>query len=382
MINALIGEELLPHGFLPETAILGELHYGTKKQITLYPKKGMWDGGDAPFDIDPAEIEKYASLNADDSVNIREKDTDGNDSSRINSKFEKMVIHWPLEMLKDGVILVDSPGINDPYSNDYIVNDYLPKADAIVYVMSSTAAYTMTDKKQLLTINGLGRKNIVTGYTFYDEVERNTRRNPEKLQNLRQVLISHMLKHSDLGEESIHFLDSIKGLDARLDKNPELWRRSGFEGFEEYLAQYLVEGKGKDQVKNMISTILLQAESMKKDVERLNAAAKQDTVEIQARIADANQRLDITRNNAFQTARNFRNSLENELPKIESIVREFIMEKLPQLVDLDNYQPETTLPDGPSRLWPFGENTTRRKAIAIRDECFEELERRMDLEYQ
>ncbi|MBQ3434547.1 MAG: dynamin family protein, partial [Selenomonadaceae bacterium] len=40
MINALIGEELLPHGFLPETAVLGELHYGTKKRVTLYPKKG------------------------------------------------------------------------------------------------------------------------------------------------------------------------------------------------------------------------------------------------------------------------------------------------------------------------------------------------------
>ena len=35
MINALIGEDLLPTGFLPETAVLGELHYGSKKRITL-----------------------------------------------------------------------------------------------------------------------------------------------------------------------------------------------------------------------------------------------------------------------------------------------------------------------------------------------------------
>ena len=32
MINALIGEELLPTGFLPETAVLGEMHYSTEKR--------------------------------------------------------------------------------------------------------------------------------------------------------------------------------------------------------------------------------------------------------------------------------------------------------------------------------------------------------------
>ncbi|MBQ6759776.1 MAG: dynamin family protein, partial [Selenomonadaceae bacterium] len=172
MINALIGEDLLPTGFLPETAVLGELHYGSKKRITLYPKKGMWEGGDKPFDlreVTTEEISRYVSLSTEDAINSMEKNIDGDESqSRINAKFEKMIIYWPLDILKDGVVLVDSPGINDPYSNDYIVNDYLPKADAIVYVMDSQKAYTATDKNQLEMINALGRKNILTGYTFYD----------------------------------------------------------------------------------------------------------------------------------------------------------------------------------------------------------------------
>ena len=182
MINALIGEKLLPTGFLPETAVLGELHYGQKKRITLYPKKGKWEGGDEPFDLSEVstdEIRKYVSLSTEDAINAMEQNDEGNYSdARIDAKFEKMVIYWPLDILKDGVVLVDSPGINDPYSNDYIVNDYLPKADAIVYVMNSAQAYQGTDRTQLETINALGRKNIVTGYTFYDIVEKQTRRNP------------------------------------------------------------------------------------------------------------------------------------------------------------------------------------------------------------
>lgn len=383
MINALIGEELLPTGFLPETAVLGELHYGAKKRITLYPKKGKWQGGDKPFDLKKVttdEIAKYVSLSTDDAINSMEKNDEGNDSdSRINAKFEKMIIYWPLDILKDGVVLVDSPGINDPYSNDYIVNDYLPKADAIVYVMDSQKAYTAVDKAQLETINALGRKNIVTGYTFYDIVERQTRRNPKQFQNLRKTLINHMKKHSDLGEVSIHFLDSMSGLDAKLDNDPEAWRRSGFEGFEDYLGQYLVEGKGKDQVKNMVSIIVIQADAMAKDAERFNNAAQQDSNELKKRIAEAESRLQIARNNSFQTGRNYRHHLENYLPETEKIIRNFLTQDLPNIIDLEDFQPETTLPTGIDKLSPF---ESRKKAKALQDECQAEILRRVNLEYK
>lgn len=383
MINALIGEELLPTGFLPETAVLGELHYGTKKRITLYPKKGMWEGGDKPFDLKEVtteEISKYVSLSSEESLNSMEVNDEGDESqSRINAKFEKMIVYWPLDILKDGVVLVDSPGINDPYSNDYIVNDYLPKADAIVYVMDSQNAYTATDKNQLEVINALGRKNILTGYTFYDIVEKQTRRNPEKLLTLRKRLIKYMEKHSDLGDVAIHFLDSLGGLEAKYSGDREGLRRSGFEGFEEYLGQYLVGDKGKDQVKNMVSIIVLQAAAMAKDAERFNCAANQDADKIRANIAEAEVRLQSVRENSFNTGRNFRVHLEEYLPKVEEMVRAFIGEELPRLVDIKDFQPETSLPTGIGKLNPLG---VRRKAKALQDECQTEILRRMNLEYK
>ena len=256
LINALIGEELLPTGFLPETAVIGELHYGEKKRITLYPKKGMWEGGDQPFDLTETtseEIEKYVSLSADDAINTMEEE-DGC-TKAINSKFEKMVIYWPLEILKDGVVLVDSPGINDPYCNDHIVNEYLPQADAIVYVMDSCFAYQGMDRRQLTAINEIGFTNIITGYTFYDIVVKHSR-SPEKLQKYRNILLDYMAKHSCLGEESVHFLDSMEGLQARMSGDREAFRRSGYEGLEKYLERYLVEKSGTDRIKRCITSIL------------------------------------------------------------------------------------------------------------------------------
>ena len=388
MINALIGEDLLPHGFLPETAVLGELHYGEQKRVTLYPKKGKWSGGDEPFDIEATteEITKYVSLSTDDAINSMEINADDPEAEksdkRINAKFDKMIVTWPLDILKDGVILVDSPGINDPYSNDYIVESYLPHADAIVYVMDSGQAYTAVDKKELETINALGLKNIVTGYTFYDVAERPYRRNPERLKQFRDRLVSYMSRHTELGVDSIHFLDSMSGLDAKLDNDPSLWRKSGYDGFEKFLSKYLIEGKGRDQVKNLVNTIVIQANTMSRDAERFNSAASQDVDELDKRIEEAQSQLQMTRSNSYNTGRNYRNRLENYLPDVERMARTFLAEELPRLVDLEDFEPETKLPDGPRRLWPFGEGGAGAKAKAIQDECQDELTRRMNLRYK
>ena len=219
----------------------------------------------------------------------------------------------------------------------------------------------------------------MTGYTWYDEIEKQTRRTPERLRTLRKTLINHMMKHTALGEMSIHFLDSRGGLEAKLDNDREGLRRSGFEGFEDYLGQYLVEGKGTDQVKNMVSIITIQANAMAKDAERFNCAAGQDTEEIKERIAEAEGRLQVARNNSFQTGRNYRNHLENYLPETEKMVRAFITERLPNLVDLEDFQPETSLPTGAGKLNPI---EGRKKATALQDECQQEILRRMNLEYK
>lgn len=380
MINALIGEELLPTGFLPETAVIGELHYGTRKRIILYPKPGKWKGGDKPFEIQPTteEIEKYVSLSATDAINTRETTIDGNESNKIDAKFEKMVVYWPLDILKDGVIFVDSPGINDPNSNDYIVNDYLPNADAIVYVMDSQNAYASTDGAQLRSINKLGKKNIVTGYTFYDIVSSQTT-NPDRLQQIRSRYIGYMLKnkHTELGENSIHFLNSLGGLKARQSGDNAGWIRSGFDGFENYLEEYLVDGKGRDQVKNMVSTIILHANSLTKDAEQLNSAAKRDAAEILRSIEEGKRQLQDIRLKSEQTGKIFRNNLESYLPKAEQMISTFINESLPTLIDLSGFTPETELPTGISKLNPFS-----NKPKAIQEECKNEIIRRVNIEYR
>ena len=166
-------------------------------------------------------------------------------------------------------------------------------------------------------------------------------------------------------------------MESKRNNDQEGLRHSGFKGFEDYLEKYLVEGKGKAQVKNMATTIIRQADAMLKDVDMLNGAAAQDVKVLEKRIADAKTQLQIVRSNSFNTGRNYRNHLENYIPKAEDMVREFV-KSLPEKVDLEGFEPETELPDGARKLWPFGENGAKKRAKAIQEECQDEITRRMN----
>ena len=279
--------------------------------------------------------------------------------------------------------------MNDPYSSDYIVHSYLPQADAIVYVMKSIDAYTATDVSELKAINDIGVRNITTGYTWYDAVVRQNRRNPQKLEELKEALIKHMLKHTSLGRESIHFLSSVDALEAKTDKegkplppsdfDENALIDSGFKGFEEFLGHYLIESKGKDQVRNMATTMTIQCRAMIRDAQEMDKASSQDLQELKQRVERAQNDLDIIRTNSLATGNNFRIHLENYLPRAKTMISEFVT-SLPNRVDLTGFQPDTKLPSGPRKLWPFGANGERHLAQEIQKECQNELERRMNVE--
>lgn len=369
LLNALLGVDLLPTGFLPETAVLCEMHYSEEKRITMYPKKGAWEGGDEPFDLkDPCkeEISKYASIDNEAGMNCKDMDSD-----QIKSKFDKMVIRWPLEILKDGVVLVDSPGLNDPYNNDYITKGYLPAADAIIYVMNSLTPYSKEDKRQLDEINDMGMQSISFGCTYFDMV---TSRGSKEVDRVKSYMHAHTRDHSDLGEEAVHFLSSLDGLQAKQTGNQPLLISSGYADMEAYLAKYLVERKGRDQVKGVSSKIKGYAKQLKAEVETLNKAASVDTKTLKDRIRIAEMQIGVIERESAAISKEFRLELERHLPAIRSKIEAY-MDTLPQKVDLEDYEPKTELPKGVQNLNPFAAN---KKATALQKECMDEFSRRIN----
>lgn len=372
MINALIGDNVLPTFPLPTTAVMTELRYGEEKKIIMYPKKGenIEGKGDRPFTV-PATadaIEKYITIDNEAGINVKPED-----SVAIASKFEKMELYWPLEILKNGVVIVDSPGLNDPYSNDVIVKNYLPRADAIIYTMNSTNAYMKPDKDELENLNAFGIRNILFVYTYWDMTQASGERAVTKTRN---YCVSNALKHTDLGSSCVHFLASRDGLHARIEKLDDLWIESGYAEFESYLQEYLTTRKGQDKVNNIVSTMESQAISMKKQAGILDENAKRDKVSIQKDIAMANEKLSGLKKDAKNIHSTFVLKLENKRSAVESTVKTGLR-GLKGKVDLDGFTPTTEFRTGFKKLNPFGQ---KKIANAIAQEFSNEYKARLEKE--
>ena len=367
LINAMLGEELLPTGDLPETGVLSELVYGEEKSVTLYPRKGRWKTNE-PFQIpaDPNSISQYCSI---DNKGLLEGDDD-----RATCCFAKMVITWPMELLRDGIILVDSVGLNDPWGNDDITRGYFPKADAMIYLLNCNLPYSDTDVQVLTEINTFSIRNIIFGATHFGELKARNRRTPEKIENFMQTIRAHCNRHSDLGPEAVHFLDSLDALDGKLGHNQELLMSSGLPGFEAYLSTYLVEDKGRDQVRNIAGVMRQKADQMRASAESQNRTGDMDRTLFDKIIKEQQERLTLAGLQKESASRGFRSKMETTYDKLDEMVEEFLAE-LPEKLDLEDFIPQTQFPTGVSALNPVA---SRRASKSFALEAQNELKKRSD----
>ncbi len=203
-LNALMGQKLLPAKPTPTTAVIGEIVYSASPSATLYPKKGF-AGGDKPFNIKVEELSKYIVI--DHTIPTTDK-------KKAENPFSKIIIKHPLSICKNGIMFVDSTGLDDATCNDTITKDYLPTADAILYCMNSSQAFSAADKTEIERLISLGYKSIIFVLTYYDVLLYNDELNgTNDAEEAKRHYIKQLSKYTDLGESGIFFVGSCFSLE-------------------------------------------------------------------------------------------------------------------------------------------------------------------------
>lgn len=117
LINALLGESLLPTAAVPLTSVVTILTYGETHRVTVHPL----DGG--PFDIPPEALADY----------VTEPGNPGNGKG-----VREVLIRTPSPLLRNGVRIVDTPGVGSVFRhNTDTAYARLPQCDAALFVLSA-----------------------------------------------------------------------------------------------------------------------------------------------------------------------------------------------------------------------------------------------------
>lgn len=235
-LNALMGETFLPAKPTPTTAVIGEIVYADNPEAVLYPKKG-YSGGEKPFNIRVEELEKYIVIDHSNS---------NSDEAKKPNPFKKIVIKYPLSVCKHGIMFVDSPGLDDPTCHDAITQEYLPNADAIVYCMNSSQAFSAADKTEIERLVALGYKSIIFVLTYFDVLQSNDDiMGTHEAENTRRHYTEILSKYTDLGKSGIFFVGSLPALKAKRTGNQRLLDESNFPPLESRLEEILFNEKGR-----------------------------------------------------------------------------------------------------------------------------------------
>ncbi len=229
LINALLGEPVLPTAIVPLTSVVTILGYGESLDIQVH----FQDGRNQT--ITQPELADY----------ITEK---GN--PRNQKGVREVEIAYPSDYLRDGVRIIDTPGVGSVYShNTEVAYNYLPQVDAAVFVVTADPPLSAAEQEFLQDIREYVHKLffVLNKIDYVDESERQ-----EALDFTAEVLKGNLAAQKVM----IFPLSAKLALEGKTNGGSGLLSASLMPRFEEHLRQFLYEDKGRVLLISCINGVL------------------------------------------------------------------------------------------------------------------------------
>jgi len=224
LLNALLGQPLLPSAVVPVTSIPTLLSWGPSPRVHAHLQDG-----------------RIQTLPANDGANVTQLlaqyvTEEGNPKNARG--VARVEVQYPSALLQQGVVLIDTPGIGSTFvHNTDAALAFLPHCDAALFVVSADPPITQVELEFLRAV----RSKVVRVFYVLNKVdylgdeERQT-----AVAFLRRVL-REQVGHED--NEPIFAISARQGLEARLKDDCSLWRDSGMEMLERHIAEFLAREK-------------------------------------------------------------------------------------------------------------------------------------------
>ncbi len=226
LINALLGEEVLPAYARPCTAIINEVKWGEPPRAMLHHGAAADGTVPQPRQIPVDQIEQYVVIRDDQALR--------------DSPYERVELFWPLELCRNGVEIIDSPGLNENTIRQKVTTNYLSQVDAVLFVFSCEA---LASASELDFIDNILR---VAGHEdiFFICNRYNMIRAREK-QSIREYAHGRLASRTRRGTERVFFISALDALEGRLEGDQERVVASGVARLEEELARFLAQERGQ-----------------------------------------------------------------------------------------------------------------------------------------
>lgn len=152
------------------------------------------------------------------------------------------LINYPHPLLKNGLVVLDTPGLNTMGAEPELTLSILPNAQAILFLTATDTGITKSDMQiwnsyvQKRAAHKLAVLNKID--ILWDGLESDA-----EVEQLIQKQIRNTAHELGLDSQNIFAISAQKALVAKIRKDPALLKRSGIHHLENSLAEQMVQSK-------------------------------------------------------------------------------------------------------------------------------------------
>ncbi|MFA5056035.1 MAG: dynamin family protein [Dehalococcoidia bacterium] len=220
LLNALLGEELLPSAVVPLTSVPTFLFWGATHIVRVV----FLDGN--VHDFVPESAAEARELLS------RYVTEDCNSKNHLCVAHVEVACSSPL--LQKGVVLIDTPGIGSTFQhNTEATVNFLPQCDAALFLVSADPPITQVEIEFLKTV----RDKVVKTFFLMNKVDYLSEKERQvAVEFLKKVLQDQAGLDSS---EPIFSISARRGLEAKLKDNGQQLADSGISKLENSLVEFL-----------------------------------------------------------------------------------------------------------------------------------------------
>jgi len=254
LINGLLGADVLPVAVVPLTSIITMLSYGERPEVTVH----FLSGETRPSQME--ELEQYVT-------------------ERHNPENRKGVKHvdvrYPSPYLKDGILLVDTPGVGSTYQhNTEVTHSFLAQVDAAIFLVSVDPPLTQAEAEFL-------RRAKEEVHHFFFVLNKIDLMAEAEMQESLSFSRAQIERQAGLAAIELFPMSARMALEAKKAGDEQRLGASGLVEFEDALRRFLMKDKGLVLLESSLSDVLRVAGDLRFAIEVEVKAAAVPLAELQ-----------------------------------------------------------------------------------------------------
>ncbi|WP_363160524.1 dynamin family protein [Thiobacillus sp.] len=194
------------------------------------------------LDVDVTTAEAFGLVNPNDEETARSLERDG---SIAIPRWRHALINFPHPLLKQGLVILDTPGLNAIGTEPELTLNMLPNAHAVLFLLAADTGVTKSDieiwRQYIAPVQGASRARLVVLNKIdglWDELKTEAQIDAEIA---KQVASSAVLL--GLPSSQVYPVSAQKALVAKIRNDDALLERSRLPGLEAALTQELIPCK-------------------------------------------------------------------------------------------------------------------------------------------